>query len=162
MFAKTKIRAALPAVLSLLCGAAGAATTCTMAISNVVFGGYDVFSPASLDTSATVIVTCSRNGGPQFMNVTIAIGPGAHGGSTASRKMKMNGGGDFLCYNLFRDAGRTAVWGEIPGLDAFTQTLAIHNKSSAQLTATIFGRIPAGQDVAKGTYADSVVVTVTP
>jgi len=162
MFAKTKIRVALPAVLSLLCGAAGAATTCTMAISNLVFGGYDVFSPASLDTSATVIVTCSRDGGPQNTNVTIAIGRGTHGGSTSSRKMKMNGGGgDLLGYNLFRDAGRTAVWGET-GLDAFTQTLAVPNNFSAQLTATIFGRIPAGQDVSMGTYSDSVVVTVTP
>jgi len=156
-----KIRVALSAALSLLSGAAVAATTCTLAVSNVAFGGYDVFSAASLDTSGTIIVTCARSGGPN-PTVTITIGPGAYGGSTASRKMKMNGGADFLSYNLFRDAGRTAVWGEVPGLDAFTQTLAVPNNSSAQLTATIFGRIPAGQDVSKGTYSDSVVVTVTP
>ena len=29
------------------------------------------------------------------------------------------------------------------------------------MTLTIFGRIPAGQDVAAGSYSDSVVVTIS-
>lgn len=162
MFANSTTRtAALLALLSLLPAAASATTTCSLAIGNVVFGVYDVFSPASLDTSATLIVTCNRAGGPQHVNVGIAIGPGVHGGSSASRKMKTSGG-DLLGYNLFRDAGRTAIWGQVPGLDTFTQMLAVPNHSSAQATVTIFGRIPAGQDVAKGSYSDSIVVTVTP
>ncbi|CAG4884716.1 Sigma-fimbriae tip adhesin [Georgfuchsia toluolica] len=161
MSANSKIRAALPLALALLSGAAGAATTCTLAISNVAFGGYDVFSATSLDTSGSIKVTCTRSGGAN-PTVTLAIGSGAYGGSTATRKMKMNGGADFLAYNLYKDAGRTSVWGNVSGLDAFTQTLVVPNNSSAQLTATIFGRIPAGQDVMKGTYSDSVVVTVTP
>jgi spore coat protein U-like protein len=160
MPANLTARAAALLALSLLCGAAGAATACALATSPMVFGSYDVFSPASLDTSATVIVTCRRSGGPQNISVTIAIGPGAHG-SGATRKMKTSGG-DLLDYNLFRDAGRTAVWGQVAGLDAVTQTLAVPNNSSAQLSVTVFGRIPAGQDVSKGSYADSVVVTVMP
>jgi spore coat protein U-like protein len=157
----TSTRAAALLTLSLVSGAAGAATACSLATSPVVFGGYDVFSPTSLDTSATILLTCSRAGGPQNTSVTIAIGPGAYGGGGASRKMKTHGG-DLLGYNLFRDAGRTAVWGQVAGFDAVTQTLAVPNKSSAQLGVTIFGRIPAGQNVSKGSYADSVVVTVTP
>jgi len=38
----------------------------------------------------------------------------------------------------------------------------VPNKGSAQLTATIFGRIPAGQDVSIGTYSDNVLVSVLP
>ena len=161
MFANSTIRAAAGMALSLVSGAGSAATLCALAIGNMAFGSYDVFNPASLDTHTTVTVTCSRDGGPQNIDVTIAIGPGAHGGSTASRKMKMPGG-DLLDYNLFRDAGRTSVWGQVPGLDAFTQTLAVPNKSSTQLSVMIFGRIPAGQDVLKGMYADNVVLTVMP
>jgi spore coat protein U-like protein len=161
MFANsTHKTAALMALLLLSC-AAGAASTCTLATGNVVFGSYDVFSPGSLDTSTTVVVTCSRSGGPQNITVDIGIGPGAHGGTTANRKMKTSGG-DLLNYNLFKDAGKTAVWGQVSGLDTLTQRLAVPNNSSAQLTTTIYGRIPAGQDVTKGVYADSVVVTVTP
>ena len=161
MFANSTIRTAALLVLSLVSGAGSAATMCSLAIGNVAFGNYDVFDLTSLDTDATITVTCSRDGGPQNINVTIAVGPGAHGGSTASRKMKMPGG-DLLDYNLFRDAGMTSVWGQVPGLDAFTRTLAVPNKSSAQLSVRIFGRIPAGQDVLKGTYADNVVLTVMP
>lgn len=161
MFANSTIRTAAWMALSLMSGAGSAATMCSLAIGDVVFGSYDVFNVTNLDTHATVNVTCSREGGPQNIDVTIAIGPGAHGGSTASRKMKMPGG-DLLDYNLFRDAGRTSVWGQVPGLDAFTRTLAVPNKSSAQLSVMIFGRLPAGQDVLKGTYADNVVLTVMP
>ena len=105
MFANLTARTAALLALSLLPAAASAATSCSLATGNVVFGIYDVFSPTSLDTSATLIVTCNRAGGPQHVDVTIAIGPGAYGGSTASRKMKTSGG-DLLSYNLFRDAGR--------------------------------------------------------
>lgn len=162
MSANSTIRTAALVALSLWSGTVAAATSCSMAAGNVAFGGYDVFSAISLDTDSTVIVTCSRDGGPQNITVSITIGPGAYGGTTTSRKMKMNGGGDLLGYNLFKDAGRTVVWGEVSGLDAFTQTLAVPNKSSAQLTATIFGRMPAGQEVSKGSYSDTVFVTVTP
>ena len=161
MFANLTSKAATLMALSLLCGAASAATTCSLATGNAVFGSYDVFSPGSLDTSTTVVITCSRSGGPQNITIDMAIGPGSYGGTTFNRKMKTNGG-DLLRYNLFKDAGKTAIWGQVSGLDTFTQTLAVPNKSSAQLTATIYGSIPAGQDVSKGLYSDSVVITVTP
>lgn len=157
----TPLRTAALMALSLLSCAAGAVTTCSLATGNVVFGSYDVFSPGSLDTSTTVVVTCSRFGGPQNITVDIGIGPGAYGGTTSSRKMRTSGG-DLLSYNLFKDAGKTAIWGQVSGLDTFTQDLAVPNKSSTQLTTTIFGRIPAGQDVSKGIYSDSIVVTVMP
>lgn len=161
MSVNSTLKTAAFVALSLVSGAGGAATICSLATGNVAFGTYDVFSPTSLDTSSTVIVTCSRDGGPQNINVTIGIGPGANGGTTASRKMRTSSG-DLLNYNLFKNAGMTSVWGQIPGFDAYTQTLAVPNKSTAQLSVMIFGRIPAGQDVMKGTYSDNVVVTVTP
>lgn len=150
-------------VATLCCaGTASAATSCVIAAGNVGFGNYDVFDASDRDTEATVIVTCSRNGGPQSISVNIGIGPGGNGGTTASRKMKSTSGPDVLGYVLFQDASRTQRWGDIPGVDAFTAALSVPNKSSAQLSTRIYGRIPAGQDVSKGTYADTVFVTVTP
>jgi len=147
--------------LSLCCGAASAATACTLASTPLVFGAYDVFSPASLDSSATLVLTCSRFGGPQNVAVSIGIGAGVHGGANAGRKMRA-GSGQLLGYSLFRDAGRTAAWGDVVGLNTFTQTLAVPNQSSAQLSVTVFGRIPPAQDVPAGVYSDSVTVTVMP
>jgi spore coat protein U-like protein len=139
-----------------------AATSCTIAAGNVGFGGYDVFDATDRDTEATVIVTCNRNGGPQNINVTLAIGPGGNGGTTASRKMKLGGGSDLLGYVLFRDSNRSQRWGNTAGVDVLTLPLSVRNNSSAQLSTKIYGRIPAGQDVSKGSYTDTVFVTVTP
>lgn len=143
-------------------GTSSAATSCTIAAGNVGFGGYDVFDATDRDSDATVIVNCSRAGGAQNVSISIAIGPGGNGGSTASRKMKLSSGSDLLGYVLFRDSNRTQRWGDVSGVDAFTQTLSVPNNSSAQLSTKIYGRIPAGQDVSKGSYSDTVFVTVTP
>lgn len=138
------------------------ATTCSLAAGNVAFGGYDVFSPVSLDSTGALVVTCSRIGGPPNSTVSIAIGPSTTSGSIVNRRMQMPGGTDFLGYNLFRDAARTSVWGNTAGVDTFVQTITVPNKGSTQMSATIFGRIPAGQDVRMGIYSDTVVVTVSP
>ena len=161
MFASSVRKTTALIVLSLLSFAASGITTCSLSIGNVVFGNYDVFNPNSLDTSTSVVITCNRFGGPQNVTVEIGIDPGSYGGSTSSRKMRTIGG-DLLGYNLFKDAGRTAVWGQVSGLDTLKQSLSVPNNSSAQTTATIFGRISAGQNVSVGDYNDSVSITVMP
>jgi spore coat protein U-like protein len=147
--------------LALLPNTIFAATTCTMAVTPVAFGSYDVSSTTARDTSGTIVVTCRRSGGPS-PTVTIAIGPGMYGGTIATRKMKQNAGSDLLSYNLFQDAAKTALWGDVIGTNAFRRFLAVPNNGSAQLTATVFGRIPAGQDVTYGSYSDSVLVSLLP
>ncbi len=64
---------------------------------------------------------------------------------------------DALNYNLYLDAARTSIWGDGTGGTALF-TVAI--PSGKAVNVTIFGRIPAGQDVAAGSYSDSIVVTI--
>lgn len=138
------------------------ATLCYIAVNSMAFGSYDVFNPIHTDSEGSIVVTCDRSGGPQSVAVTIAIGPSATTGLVSNRAMKMGGGNEAFAYNLFLDAARTAVWGDTPGVNTFSQTVSPPNKGSTQITVPIFGRIPAGQDVRVGSYSDSVVVTVTP
>lgn len=162
MFASLRNKAVALVALCLVPCTGVCATTCSLAAGNVAFGGYDVFNPVSLDSSDTLVVTCRRDGGPANSTVSIAIGPSATSGSIVNRRMQKLGGADFLSYNLFRDATRTSVWGNTAGADTFVQTITVPNNGSAQMTATIFGRIPAGQDVRMGIYSDTVIVTVAP
>lgn len=148
--------------LCLAPGLAMGATSCSLASGNLAFGTYDVFSPASLDSSAALVVTCRRAGGPANSTLAIAIGPSASSGAIASRRLQTAGGANFLGYNLFRDATRTTVWGNTAGVDTLVQSISVPNHGSVQVSATIFGRIPAGQDVRMGIYSDSVTITVTP
>lgn len=144
--------------------AASAQTVCRLVSStSLAFGSYDMLSGSPRDSLSTVDVNCSRNGGPQNVVVTLGLDPGMHGTSVSARRMAHTGGsGDYLSYGLFRDVGRSSVWGYSAGMDAVSQVVAVPNNGSASTTFTIFGRIPALQNVTAGTYTDSVRVTLTP
>lgn len=141
--------------------AAAQTTTCTGANVALSLGAYDSYQSGPLDASGVFTVTCTRNGGPQNMVVTVGLGPSSNSGTIASRRLKLTSGTDLLAYNLYRDAGRALVWGDTIGTNTMTQTVSIPNNASMALTFTIFGRIDALQDVRVGSYSDSLTVTVT-
>jgi len=67
-------------------------------------------------------------------------------------------GAEELFYNLYRDAARTSVWGD--GMGGTQVQFVPDPPNNTPVPFTIFGRVPAGQDVSAGAYADSVTVTV--
>lgn len=156
--------AAVAAVLLAACTAHAAMTCYVRQSGTVLFTAYDATSTTPNDASLAVVIGCDRNGGPGSVSVEVALGASAVSGAVAMRRMRQVGGvGDLLTYNLYRDGGRTAVWGFTSGLDTSVQTIPnVPNKGSATITFTVYGRINTLQDVAPGTYADSVQVTVNP
>lgn len=148
-------------VTLLMSAAASAATTCHIATGQLTFGTYHVSDPLPRDTHTTLQLSCTREGGPQHIAVSVALGPGGSG-SIGQRALRQVGGTEQLPYQLFRDAARTAVWGDTPGVDTWEQTVSIPNKASQALSLTVFGRIPARQDPAPGLYTDQIIVSVTP
>lgn len=152
------------AFLCLLLGthACLAATTCRFVTGGgVAFGPYDTLSASAVDTTLDLSVSCSRSGGPQNISVTVSLGLGTNGISINARRMA-GGSGDYLAYGLFRDVSRSSTWGFTPGVDTVSRTLSLPNNGSASVTFSVFGRIPALQDVSAGSYGDSVQVTLTP
>jgi spore coat protein U-like protein len=68
-------------------------------------------------------------------------------------------GTDQLFYNLYRDAGRTVIWGNG---GAGTQAYIVQNPPNNQdINVPIFGRIPALQNAGEGVYSDTITVTMT-
>ena len=155
-----------PALALLLCLAPGLAlaqvAVCTFSSTpGVAFGAYDDSSAAPTDTVTNVVANCARNGGPANITVTLQVGPSATSGLVATRQMRS--GPSLMNYNLYRDAARTAVWGQTAGVDAMSAGLnGIPNNGSKNVTFVIYGRIPALQSVATGVYGDSVAITVMP
>lgn len=157
-------RLVLAALLAAAGPAAFAAASCgIVSSSSTAFGAYDVLSTAPTDSLAIIKVRCDsvEPGNP---NITLTMGVGTgYGGSVSSRRMRHAGGTtDVLNYGLFRDSSRSAVWGYTPGVDAVTQVVKVQNNRTAEATFTIYGRVPALQDVAPGEYVDSVQVTLSP
>lgn len=128
-------------------------TACSIGtVVGVAFGNYDPTSATANNATGTIPVTCT-NGAPY----NIGLGPGTFAGATVTtRRMTGTPAGTPLSYSLFRDAGRTLNWGVTIGTD----TLALTGTGVAQST-TVFGQIPALQAVTAGTYADTVLITVT-
>jgi spore coat protein U-like protein len=69
--------------------------------------------------------------------------------------MRLGAGPSTVGYQLYRDSGRTQVWGDTAGLtyggtgDGATQSIPV------------YGRVPAQAPQPSGTYVDTVTATVT-
>ena len=142
---------ALVAALVALSPRRAEAAGCTIATTSISFGTYNVFAGTPNDSTATITVDCT--GGAK--NIAIGI---SRGGSSTFVPRRMVKGSEPLVYNLFRDAARTAVWGD--GSPGTEQHVVANPPNKTPLPLTIFGRIPVGQDVSAGAYADTVVVGI--
>lgn len=130
---------------------------CSVSSTAVNFGAYDVFSPAPLDTSGTVTISCDEAPPP---DVTIAIGPSAFSGGFFPRRMKHSSRAEFINYNLYTDSTMTVIWGNgTSGTSTVVEDKV--KKNEPPRVRTIYARIPFGQDVSVGAYSDTLTVTIT-
>jgi spore coat protein U-like protein len=142
-------------------GAALATATCTIGVTILSFGTYDVFSGTANDSTGTITVTCTQQSAPvRNLPVTVSLTTGVSG-SYATRTMKS--GANTLNYNMYAESTRTTIFGDgtagtstIGGTFGFT---AVGQQLTG--TGTIYGRVPAGQDVVAGSYSDTITATVT-
>lgn len=139
--------AALAAAAALATGQAGGPCTVRSA-TGVAFGAYDPIGANATtprDATGQLRYRC-RRAGPL---VSLSAGGG---GSFQPRQLRQ--GGRTLGYNLYRDAGRTQIWGDgTPG--TFTLLGQPGNR-----TLAIHGRVFPGQAAAAGSYADTIVATL--
>jgi spore coat protein U-like protein len=128
------------------------AAECTVSSGTVNFGTYDpVSANASTpnDSTGTVNVYCTIG-----TLATVSLDLGSH--ASGSTRRMLGSTGDFLTYELYRDAAHTVVWNA-----ANTNS----GTSTSKLTPinggfAAYGRIAAAQDVGIGSYSDTVLVTV--
>jgi spore coat protein U-like protein len=130
---------------------AEAAPTCTISATSVNFGSYNVFLPSATDSTGTVTLTC--NGAAH--NVVVSL---STGGSGSFNPRTMVSGGETLSYNLYRDAARSSIWGDgTAGTSTYTNANPPNNTT---ISITVYGSVPAGQDVSAGTYSDTVSAVI--
>lgn len=125
---------------------------CTVTTNNLNFGAYDPTNPNPTDQTTTIIVKCSK--GHAY---TVKLNQGSTTGATFSQRL-MAFGNYTLSYNLFTDNTYTAVWGD--GTDSTSVINGTGLGINTGVAHTLYGRIPALQDEAAGTYQDVVQVTI--
>ncbi len=141
----------LGASLSLASPASGALNCSFVSVTGVNFGSYDVFSPSPTRSTGTITFRCTGIGGTNVMTMTLSAGSGTFANRT------LRSGANILGYNLYLDVANTQIWGNgSPGTFVFS----IDPTSSGRQRVTVYGTIPAGQDVGVGSYTDTVTVTM--
>ena len=131
---------------------------------------------AVLTVNATVQSSCSLNSGTldfgtytsgqtldrdvdgaiDYSNCSGTISFELDGGDSGDvNNRTMASGGDTLIYQLFRDQARSSVFGT--GADAQSKLLLAPGSGSVD----VYGRIPGGQNVAAGSYSDTINITLT-
>ena len=143
---RTAALIALATFAAIAAAAPAAAAGCSVSPQSVSFGSYDTLSPSPHDGVGNVGITCDA-----ATSFTISLSPGS---GTYSERL-MAGGAEGLSYNVYTDASRTIVWGDGSGSTGTVSTTA------AATDIPVYARIPARENVAAGSYADTIVVTVS-
>jgi spore coat protein U-like protein len=143
----------------------GWAASCTISATAAGFGIYDETQNDA--AVATISGSCSRGraGDPDVTSTIVSLSAGASG-TYVSRQMV--NGANRLNYNLYTTAARSVVWGDGSGVTVTRNALTVQGNgrflnpnSTRTFSLPAYGRIPAGQSVPRGPYADTITVTIT-
>jgi spore coat protein U-like protein len=144
-------------LLLLMAALPAAAQSCNVSATPMLFPAYNAFSGTASQTTSTVTVTCT---GLLFIGVTYEarLGPG-HSGNILSRAMAHSSRPDTLGYQVRLNSHSGPVWGNGTQGSVFTGTMLLGVFSRTH-TRTVYGQVPAGQQVHSGSYADAPVMTI--
>lgn len=142
---------------------AQAATTvnCTASASGIAFGIYNPLSATANASTGNLNVVCNGSGtGSVNVTLTVTFSTGMSG-TYANRQMFS--GANTLNYNIYWSAAYNQIVGNGTG-GSFSGTAGpfpVAAGGTSTATGTLYGLIPASQDVVPGGYSDVITVTVT-
>ncbi len=131
--------------------------SCSVSATALSFGSYDPTSATARDSTGTVTVTCTSNLAGLLSSWDILLSTGSSGSFTPRSLLS---GGNSMQYNLYTSAARTQIWGDATGGTAKVSDSQLLVFGTSQHSYTTYGRIPALQDLAPGTYTDTITVTL--
>jgi len=150
--AESRVSAQSSSATASLAVSASVAKNCTITTTPVAFGSYDSVTAnatAPLDAIGGVIVTCTKGAVAK-----VGLNDGSNS-QTTQRRMSL-GATDFLNYELYKDSAHATRWGNT----ADTSLDIPEAPNQTPRTFSVYGRVPAAQTAAVGTYTDTVMATV--
>jgi len=126
---------------------------CNITAPSMNFGTYNIFSTTALTSTMTFTVTCGQGYQGGYVLVTFSTGSS---GTYTNRTMTY--GPDTLDYNLYSSATHTTVVGDCTG--ATTCYWGYFPRHGGSGYATVYGQLPAQQNVSPGTYTDVITITL--
>src|SRR4051794_33671627 len=121
---------------------------CNVAATALNFGAY---TNALINATSTISITCTST-----TTYTVGLNAGTATGATVTNRSMTGPSGALLGYKLFSNSGRTTNWGNTVGTDTVAGT-----GSGVLQSLTVYGQLPANQNVLPGGYSDTITVTIT-
>jgi len=112
---------------------------------------FNTYAKVLINATSTISVTCTNT-----TAYNVGLNAGTAVGATVTTRSMTGPGGTLLGYKLFSNSGRTINWGNTVGTD----TVAGTGTGAAQ-SLTVYGQMPAGENVAQGNYSDTITATIT-
>lgn len=139
--------------------AAAVTFSCTVSASPLAFGVYPANSAAPVTATGTFSVTCTATGsGSATVSGTLSLSTGSSG-LFATRTMRT--GTSVLDYNIYVTPAYSQIFGDgTAGTYDLSESGTVTAGQIYQVGGALYGLIPARQDVAPGTYLDTIVMTV--
>lgn len=140
--------------------AAAGAISCTVSANDIVFGVYNPLVTTGNSSTSTLSLICSGGSGSAGVTISVTLNPGVHG-TYAARKMAS--GSNVLNYNIYWNTAHSQIAGDGTGGSSSGTVGAFGSpiNGSGTATNTLYGLIPALQDVAPGGYTDVITITVS-
>jgi spore coat protein U-like protein len=118
---------------------------CSVTATGMDFGAYH---GDLSDHTSSITVTCNKGAPYQ-----IRLDNGIHY-NAPYRRLKHRTSANYLIYELYRDAGKTARWGN-------DEASSVHMTADGEAQQiTVYGRVPASQTGPIGSYSNTTTVTV--
>lgn len=122
---------------------------CVVSSFSLPFGTYDPLATTPSDANTIVNVHCTPS---TAATISLDAGQWSAGGT---RNMR-HASGSLMAYNIFKDAARLTIW----NATNFNSATSASKFNALGGGFVGYGRVPPGQDVAAGSYTDTVQAVV--
>ena len=134
------------------------ASSCTIfLVADIAFGAYAptaANATTPLDADGSLRSVCSA-GTSAYITIGQGLNSAVGSSDDAPVRQLASGATNRLGYQIYTDGARTSVWANTAGKGSSV------TGTGAQQFLTVSARIPAGQVVPAGAYADTVAITIT-
>jgi len=129
---------------------------CDLSATPLSFGSASLLT-SNLDAAATLTVQCTNT-------TPYSIGLDSGANASGSQRRMLNGASNYISYNLYTDAARSAAWSTTNSASSCTNgagTCVLGTGTGSNQNVTVYGRVPPQVAPAVGTYSDTVIATIT-
>ncbi|MER1968366.1 spore coat protein U domain-containing protein [Castellaniella sp. GW247-6E4] len=154
------LRAGLLAALLMAIAPPASAADCNAYAGNLLFGTISLLNGGVKDANSTINYGCSASPGER---VLLCISMGADPGSGLYAPRRLNSSGNYMAFNLYTDASRSAIWGSRASSGAYPPVPVVIDFYAGEYykkgTLTLYGRVNAtGQTgLPAGTYDTNAI-----